>query len=243
LDFVDVPFFLLMSTASAWDRLAHSYDSRLDDPIYMAGVSAAVEALKPHDSDRVLDAACGTGIPLRAYYRPGLRVCALDYSGDSLRALGAACSPVAGCRVQGDFLRLPFPDASFERVLCANALQHVPTAALRSACVGELARVTRPGGVAVISAHQWSVPKQRAGWKKEGRPGGKAEVEYIYRFEAGEFRDLLEPHFARITVRAAGFTLPYRRGLCLLCRLLERYARLRPSWITWGHMLVATCIR
>lgn len=44
--------------------------------------------------------------------------------------------------VAGDATALQFPDASFECVLCAEVLEHVPAEKLRSACQ-ELARVTR----------------------------------------------------------------------------------------------------
>ncbi len=44
--------------------------------------------------------------------------------------------------------RLPFPDASFDRVAVVDMLEHVPDEA---AFVGELARITRPGGRLVIN--------------------------------------------------------------------------------------------
>jgi SAM-dependent methyltransferase len=49
-------------------------------------------------------------------------------------------------RVEGH--RLPFPDASFDRVAVVDMLEHVPDEA---AFVAELARITRPGGRLVIN--------------------------------------------------------------------------------------------
>ncbi len=48
--------------------------------------------------------------------------------------------------VRGD--RLPFPDASFDRVAVVDMLEHVPDEA---AFAAELARVTRPGGLLVVN--------------------------------------------------------------------------------------------
>lgn len=48
--------------------------------------------------------------------------------------------------VRGD--RLPFPDASFDRVAVVDMLEHVPDEA---AFAAELARVTRPGGRLVVN--------------------------------------------------------------------------------------------
>jgi SAM-dependent methyltransferase len=44
--------------------------------------------------------------------------------------------------------RLPFPDATFDRVVVVDMLEHVPDEA---AFAGELARVTRPGGLLVVN--------------------------------------------------------------------------------------------
>ena len=48
---------------------------------------------------------------------------------------------------QGDVGALPFPDRSFDRVLCQMALMFFPD---RSAALREMARVTRPGGVVAL---------------------------------------------------------------------------------------------
>lgn len=44
--------------------------------------------------------------------------------------------------VQGDVTRLDFPDNSFDAVLCAEVLEHIPPAYLQKACA-EIARVSR----------------------------------------------------------------------------------------------------
>lgn len=54
-------------------------------------------------------------------------------------------SPLA--QVNGDLCRLPFPDASFDTVVCFHVLEHIITDV---AAVSELARVVGPGGRAIV---------------------------------------------------------------------------------------------
>jgi ubiquinone/menaquinone biosynthesis C-methylase UbiE len=100
--------------------------------------------------ERVLDVGCGSGAVTRDIARRvgdrGL-VVGLDASGELLsvaRSLAEAAG--LGHRVEfreGNALRLPFPDGSFDVVVCATVLSHVPEGAT---AVPELARVLRPGG-------------------------------------------------------------------------------------------------
>lgn len=225
------------SDSRFWDHLAPSYDQREVDPVYMAAVSAVVRALSPKSGESILDAGCGTGIPLTRYLRPDLRVTALDFSQRSLEAMEAKLLAKNVHFQQGDITELPFEDVSFDRSLCANTIQHLRTAELREKAVSELARVTRPGGIVVVSVHQWSIGKQRAGWKKEGRPGGVGQPDYIYRFDSGEFETILSSFLQKVRVFGAGFAVP--RKLRLLEPLLQSVPNLRNR----AHMLVGVGMR
>src|SRR5262249_54253752 len=71
-----------------WDRQARNYTSqRLPDLVYQATAEATVKALAAAPGDWILDAGCGTGLHLQQYWRPGMRVVALDLSMESLRQL------------------------------------------------------------------------------------------------------------------------------------------------------------
>jgi len=101
-----------------------------------------------HAGNRVLDAACGTGIVTRVAaqrFRRLAHIVGLDLNPGMLD-VARAHAPTTGVPVewrQGDLGALPFPAGSFEVVLCQQGLQFVPDpgAALR-----EMRRVLVPGG-------------------------------------------------------------------------------------------------
>jgi ubiquinone/menaquinone biosynthesis C-methylase UbiE len=100
--------------------------------------------------ERVLDVGCGSGAVTREIARrvgsQGLAV-GIDPS-PALLAVARELAQEAGCgdRVQfreGNALRLPFPDGSFDAVVCVTVLSHVPSG---EAAIPELVRVLRSGG-------------------------------------------------------------------------------------------------
>lgn len=215
-----------------WDGLVPSYDTRETDPTYMAAVNAVVRSLNPQAGEVILDAGCGTGITLCQYFKPSLNITAVDFSETSLELLRSKLSSDRIRYVQGDIIALPFESGLFDRSLCANTIQHIRPKTSREKVIKELTRVTKPGGIVVVSAHQWSVGKQRAGWKKEGKPGGNNQPDYIYRFEPDEYLDLLGAYLSAVKVFGAGFQFP--RGL----RFLERTMQGLAFATNRGHMLV-----
>jgi ubiquinone/menaquinone biosynthesis C-methylase UbiE len=100
--------------------------------------------------ERVLDVGCGSGVVTREIAErvgAGGRVVGLDPS-PALLAVARELAQEAGIgdRVEfreGSALQLPFPDGSFDAVLCVTVLSHVPGG---EGTIPELARVLRPGG-------------------------------------------------------------------------------------------------
>jgi len=98
---------------------------------------------------RVLDLACGSAIHAPALHEQGWDVVALEPS-PAMIAKAQATADEAGmqlqlCKAIGE--RVPFRDASFDRVVCESSLDHFANAAEG---MREIARVLKPGGVAVI---------------------------------------------------------------------------------------------
>ena len=104
--------------------------------------------------DRLLDVGCGEGRHCFGALERGARVVGLDLDPNSLRAgngpLRARAREVAGfgAMLRGDAFRLPFRDASFDRAICSEVMEHVHD---YRAAARELARVVRPGGRAAVT--------------------------------------------------------------------------------------------
>jgi ubiquinone/menaquinone biosynthesis C-methylase UbiE len=96
---------------------------------------------------RLLDVGCGTGHHLAELRARGFSVAGVDGSEPMLEH---ARRNNPGIELQrADVEALPFPDASFDVVLCVEVLRYLPDPA---ACLRQLARVLRPGGLCLATA-------------------------------------------------------------------------------------------
>ena len=112
--------------------------------------------------DRLLDLGCGAGRHAFEALRRGARVVAFDYDEAELKdvaALAGAMDQAGDIRAtggsattRGDATRLPFPDGSFDRIIAAEVLEHIPDDV---AAIRELARVLRPGGTMAVTVPAW----------------------------------------------------------------------------------------
>lgn len=114
------------------------------------GQALLVEARLPDGCRDVLELACGNGYNLRllAARNPAIRFAGVDLVGAQVRRANRALAQHAGARAGvGDFQALTFADATQDCVYVIESLCHAtdPRRAL-----GELARVLRPGGRAVV---------------------------------------------------------------------------------------------
>jgi SAM-dependent methyltransferase len=70
----------------------------------------------------------------------------------AMRAAGEAPPSAHAHVVRGDATAMPFPDASFDRVIAAEVLEHIPC---DQQAMNEIARVLRPGGIAAVTVPAW----------------------------------------------------------------------------------------
>jgi SAM-dependent methyltransferase len=90
----------------------------------------------PLVTGRLLDLGCGNQ-PFQPWYGPMVK-----------EVVAADAMPGPGVQVVDLGAPLPYPDGSFDTVLCTQVLEHVPDAEL---AMGEIARVLRPGGHALVT--------------------------------------------------------------------------------------------
>jgi ubiquinone/menaquinone biosynthesis C-methylase UbiE len=96
---------------------------------------------------RLLDVGCGTGHQVAELRERGFTVAGVDGSPEMLEH-ARVLNPGADLRL-GDVESLPFPDASFDFILCIEVLRYLPDSL---PCLREMARVLRPGGRCLVTA-------------------------------------------------------------------------------------------
>lgn len=112
--------------------------------------------------DRVLDMGCGGGRHAFALYRRGADVVALDMDEAELKdvagmfaaMLEAGQVPLGATAIalRGNAYALPFDDASFDRIIAAEVLEHLPE---DGRAMAELFRVLKPGGLIAVTVPRW----------------------------------------------------------------------------------------
>ncbi len=104
--------------------------------------------------DRLLDVGCGEGRHCFGALERGAHVVGLDLDAAALRRASGPLRAAAkaagrsGAVLRGNAFALPFPAASFDRVICSEVMEHVHDVA---AAAREIARVVRPGGTCAVT--------------------------------------------------------------------------------------------
>jgi SAM-dependent methyltransferase len=114
--------------------------------------------------ERVLDMGCGGGRHAFALYRRGANVVALDLDAAELKDVAGMFAAIApevpegatAQAVRGSAYALPFADASFDRIIAAEVLEHLPE---DTRAMAELARVLKPGGSIAVTVPRWGPEK------------------------------------------------------------------------------------
>ncbi len=112
--------------------------------------------------DRLLDLGCGGGRHAFEAARRGARVVAMDTDRGELDRVTATFAAMAeageildgasGQAVAGDATAIPFPDGSFDKVIAAEVLEHLPA---DQSAMNEITRILRPGGMAAVTVPAW----------------------------------------------------------------------------------------
>ena len=235
-----LPATIRMATlARAW-RLLRAFGAEQTSPAdfyqpLAADTRALVEALASDfgvlpdahgglTGARILDVGCGPG-----YFATAFEDCTyVGLDSDRGELLLGQDVGTRGHFVCADAHRLPFPDDSFDIVYSSNAAEHLPN---WQQMADEMVRVTRPGGLTVISYTVWL------------GPFGGHETGLWEHYVGGEFA-------ARRYTRRHGhppknrfgqslFAVSAAEGLAWLARTKAQYPltvaipRYHPAWAWW----------
>ena len=139
-----------------FDEAARSYGDAYegDTPaahFFRGRKEIVLEILDRLGGGRVLDLGCGPGLMMEACREKGFTYTGVDIAPNMI----AECRRRSGGRNDADFFvasmaHLPFPDESFDVLLCMGALEYLVVTAEAQA-VGEMTRVLRRDGLLIIA--------------------------------------------------------------------------------------------
>jgi len=132
----------MIETNNPFDQLAAEYD------VYRSGYSRALYDILDEygfkSGINVLDVACGTGLASEPLLKRGLKITGVDISEAMLDKARIRLKEAR--LVVGDAEKLPFPDRSFDAVVCAQAIHWMD----QPKALAEMTRVTAAGGRVAI---------------------------------------------------------------------------------------------
>jgi SAM-dependent methyltransferase len=183
---------------------AEVYEEFFVPALFGQWVEPMLDAVSPVDGDRLLDIGTGTGVVARAALRrvgPCGSVVAVDPN-DGMLAVAKRLTPGLDLR-RGTAEHLPVETDEIDCVTCQFALMYFQD---RARAIGEIARVTRPGGRVAVAT--WATVDQSPGYAAMVDLLGDEIGEWAAEATRAPFcigtpdqlGDLLRPSFPEVTV-------------------------------------------
>lgn len=161
---------------------------------------ALLEGAEIGMNHRVLDIGCGPGffaLGLAGLVGPGGHVDGVDINARFVSDANRRGADVTNVRFhQVSDHRLPFPDASFDRVVMKNVLEYVPDL---DATLAEVFRVVKPGGRAHVIDSDWGFVLVE--------PWGKDRTDAFFHAASPAFKEPFIGRKAAGALRNAGFAM------------------------------------
>jgi len=192
--------------AQTVDELAATYESAIPyrHAFYGERFERTLGILAPAPGERILEVGCGSGYHTRAIVERGATLTAVDVAE---RYVDQAAS-YAGDRATfavADAERLPFPEASFDKVLMAEVLEHLPDPAT---ALREAHRVIRNDGLLVVTTPSRYSPLNLA-YALKRRVRRYRVNEHLHEWTPGALSRLLGERFDVFRFEFANYLFPY----------------------------------
>jgi ubiquinone/menaquinone biosynthesis C-methylase UbiE len=158
----------------------------------------------PWDGTQIVaDVGCGNGFDLRQIVPQGRcrHAIGLDLSAGMLRSLKDLRQSGGLSLIQADAQRLPLPDGSVDVAMAMHMLYHVPDI---PAAIGELRRITKPGGTVLAStngAAHLAELDQLLGTAVASQLGRPVQPLPALSFTTQSGKAMLSRQFSRVTLR------------------------------------------
>jgi len=195
----------------------------LVNPFYFArrGLREGLGEFLPALAGEVLDVGCGRK-PYR-HLTSATRYVGVDIDTPATRALAAADHYYDG-------RTLPFPDASFDAVLCSQVLEHVFTPA---EFLREINRVLRPGGVLLLATpfvwDEHEQPQDFGRYSSFGLPDLVRQAGFVPESSRKTCAD-----FRAVTQLASGYLYKVTRSRRTLVNVFVQLALIAPTNVAGG---------
>ncbi len=183
---------------------------------------SSVDFVTKHAGRNILDLGCATGAYCAHLSRLGRNVKGADANPEYVRI---ACERGVDAHVMRD--RAPFPDQSFDTVLLFEVLEHLEAP---ERILLEARRLARRNVLITTPNSEGALELQRSGLLFEHF----ADLDHRNFFTPETLRELLAPHFPRVTVEAGEGLRPYAllpfRPLRAVARALAKAGILVPRY-------------
>jgi len=135
----------VLGTREAYALWAPAYPPTAHNPLMKLEEQTLLPLLPIVTGNLCLDLGCGSGRYLLELEQRGARAMGVDLSPEMLKQASAHCKAPL---ITGSLLRLPFPDAIFDLVICSLTVGHIPEL---PAFTSEAARILKPSGCLLYS--------------------------------------------------------------------------------------------
>jgi ubiquinone/menaquinone biosynthesis C-methylase UbiE len=135
---------------SHFDRWSQSYDSNHITGWLRYFQQRLIDVIDLEPTDHILDVGCGTGwavILLSKIVTSG-QACGIDLSDGMIEKARLNAAGIEGVEFRcADAEEIPYPDASFDYVICSSSFHHYPNPVIS---LKQFRRVLKPGGKSYI---------------------------------------------------------------------------------------------
>ena len=190
----------------SWDNVAGFYDifayviNRKTHTVLKSIVSGLIGA-----EDAVLECACGTGLLTSVIAGKCKKLTATDFSRKMLGKAEKNCAAYRNISFRlADITALDFPDGRFDKAVAGNVI-HLLDEPLKA--LGELDRVTKPGGTLIVPTYMNR--NERGRTSTFASAVGKAGADFKRQFTAESYRQFfLDAGYRDVRIELADGRIP-----------------------------------